>query len=460
MSIPEKKETSSRILVVNLKMGHLTPLRGMLGREDYSIVEATNLDDLWGDIKNKHYFDLIITTIDIPGYSTDSYIELLKRHYPNKPVIIATEKKKMEAFKECAQVGGDDYVTLPLDSKNVITVVNRVIELGRQNTLFDSSSMSSQCCDLFAGYELKETLGKGAMGAVYLAQKVERGVTSQYALKVLHPVTSQDENQIREVLERFLREAETASQLRHPNILKIIDYGLAEDELQPYIVMELVKGQSLRNYVNGEMNANFLQKIKMMCQVAEALYVIHSHNLFHRDVKPENIMVDGDLNVKVTDFGFVRLPNSELTQTLKVVGTPFYMAPEAYTSSKVDERADIFSFGVVAYELLLDRKPFMANSFPQLRKAIQTEMPLGPKKIDPSFPIEVQNMLALTLKKDPKDRYPSAAEIAVDLNNYLKEISKPPETTILDLSDGHLIKSAMDMKAEVDKEYRNSTDWS
>ena len=326
--------------------------------------------------------------------------------------------------------------------------------------MFDSGSMSSEYSDLFAGYELKEVLGKGAMGAVYLAHKIERGVTKEYALKVLHPVTNQNESQIREVLERFLREAETASTLTHPNILQILDYGLAEDQLQPYIVMELVKGQSLRDYMTGEININFLQKLKLIRQVAEALYVIHSHKIYHRDVKPENIMIGTELNVKVTDFGFVRLPNSELTQTLKVVGTPFYMAPEAYTSSRVDERADIFSLGVVAYELLLDRKPFMANSFPHLRKAIQTERPLGPKKIDPSFPIELQDMLACALKKDPQARYGSAREIVLQLDDYLLRISKPPETTIVNISDDDLIKSAVDMRVEVDRLYRKSEDWS
>ena len=451
---------SARIFVVDSNIDHQNHLSGILRHESHVVVEAPSVENIWNDSQDKHCFDLIITSIDIPGYSAADYVQRLKRIYPNTPVVVVTEKKKMEAFKQCAEVGGDDYMTLPFESKNVINVVNRVIELSRQNAMFDSGSMNSQYSDLFAGYELKEILGKGAMGAVYLAQKVERGVINEYALKVLHPVTNQNESQVREVLERFLREAETASKLTHPNILKIIDYGLAEDQLQPYIVMELVKGRSLRDYINGNITINFLEKIRIIRQVAEALYVIHSHKIYHRDVKPENIMIDVDLNVKVTDFGFVRLPNSELTQTLKVVGTPFYMAPEAYTSSRVDERADIFSLGVVAYELLLDQKPFMANSFPHLRKAIQGEKPLGPRKIDPSFPIELQDMLAGALKKDPDTRYRSAKEIVTELDEYLQRISKPPETTIVNISDDDLIKSAIDMRAEIAKLYRKSEDWS
>ena len=451
---------SAQILVVEFNIDHRTHLSEILSHDGHVLIEATNLDDIWNDLKDQYCFDLIITSINIPGYTAADHVERLKRNFPKTPVIVVTEKKKMEAFKECAEVGGDDYMTLPLESKNVKNVVNRVLELNRQNAMFDSGSMSSQYSDLFAGYELKEILGKGAMGAVYLAQKLERGVTNEYALKVLHPVTNQNESQIRELLERFLREAETASKLTHPNILKIIDYGLAEDQLQPYIVMELVKGHSLRDYITGDININFLEKVRIIRHVAEALYVIHSHNIYHRDVKPENIMIGTDLSVKVTDFGFVRLPNSELTQTLKVVGTPFYMAPEAYTSSKVDERADIFSLGVVAYELLLDRKPFMANSFPHLRKAIQTERPLGPRKIDPSFPLELQRMLAGALKKDPDARYRSAGKIATELDEYLTSIAKPPETTIVNISEDDLIKSAVDMRAEISRLYRKSEDWS
>ena len=460
MNFPEKKEQRSRILIIEFDDEIRKRLKEILSDEEHTVIERSDLDNFWTGMTEKPSADLIVTTLDLPNYAADDYVKRLKRKYPNISVIIITEKKKMEAFKECVHVGGDDYITLPLDAKNVINVVDRVIELSRQNAMFESNSMSSEESDFFAGYELKEILGKGAMGAVYLAEKTERGVTDQYAIKVLHPVTNQNESQVREVLERFLREAETASRLRHPNILRIIGYGLAEDQLQPYIVMELVKGDSLRNYINGEININFLEKIEIIRQVAEALYVIHSHDLYHRDVKPENIMVDKELNVKVTDFGFVRLPNSELTQTLKVVGTPFYMAPEAYSSSKVDERADIFSFGVVAYELLLDRKPFMANSFPHLRKAIRSERPLGPRKIDPSFPPELEKILAKTLKKDSKDRYRSASEIVVELDEFLKVISKPPETSIVSLTDTSLIKSAIDMQAEVSEKYRDSEDWS
>jgi len=249
--------------------------------------------------------------------------------------------------------------------------------------------------------------------------------------------------------------------LKHPNIVEIFECGLSEEEEpQPYIVMELIEGDSLRKYINGTYVINLLDKVKIVRQVAEALHTIHSGNIFHRDVKPENIMVGDDLNVKVTDFGFARLPNSELTQTLKVVGTPFYMAPESYASSKVDAKADIFSMGVVAYELFLGQKPFTANSFSELRTLIQTARPIGPKKIDPSFPTELQTFMAKSLKKNQNSRYNSVVEVISELDEYLAKISRPPETTIIDISKENVIRSAIEMETEIHEGYRFNQDWS
>ena len=122
---------SAQILVVDLNIGHRTQLSEVLNSEGHSVVEALSFDDIWKDLKDQHSFDLIITSIDVPGYTVADYVDRLKRNYPKTPVVIVTEKKKMAAFKECAEVGGDDYMTLPLDSKNVINVVSRVIELNR-----------------------------------------------------------------------------------------------------------------------------------------------------------------------------------------------------------------------------------------------------------------------------------------------------------------------------------------
>jgi serine/threonine-protein kinase len=162
-----------------------------------------------------------------------------------------------------------------------------------------------------------------------------------------------------------------------------------------------------------------VQKALILRQIADALSAIHERKICHRDIKPANIMVDQALTVKLTDFGIAHLPDSDLTMTANILGTPTYMSPEAFISAKVDERSDIFSLGTVAYEFLLGRKPFQSDNIRALARVIQFSKPQAPCKINPNFPRKLQQILAKMLKKDPANRYRSATEVVTEIDEYL-----------------------------------------
>ena len=149
-------------------------------------------------------------------------------------------------------------------------------------------------------------------------------------------------------LKRFMNEAKAVSAVMHPNIVSIVEYGVCESEKIPFIAMEYARGKSLKEYIIDEDEFTTVQKALILRQIADALSAIHERKICHRDIKPANIMVDQALTVKLTDFGIAHLPDSDLTMTANIIGTPTYMSPEAFISAKVDERSDIFSLGIVA----------------------------------------------------------------------------------------------------------------
>ncbi len=379
-------------------------------------------------LERENYQLLLLSIEKSDQSSCIEFIQRLKKRSPPLQVIIITSKKRFDAFIECSEIGGDDYLTYPLEFTNVVNIVNRTVELRKKEEQAIPPEKCNPNARYIAQYEVKGVLGSGSMGIVYLAHKVIDGVPKNYALKILSKPESFNEESVRELLERFLREAEAAAGLRHPKIVGIVDYGISEDDHTPYIVMDLVRGRSLRYYINNPIQLGYTEKVRIIREVAHGLTVIHLHGICHRDIKPENIMLDENLNVKITDFGIARMPNSDLTQTMKVLGTPAYMAPEAFSSSKIEATADIFSLGVVAYELFLGMRPFQGDSIDALRNAIRKERPLHPHKIDIDFPDNLIHLLVKMLRKKPAERYQSAGDIVVELDDYWQLRTNPGRT--------------------------------
>jgi CHASE2 domain-containing sensor protein/tRNA A-37 threonylcarbamoyl transferase component Bud32 len=256
-------------------------------------------------------------------------------------------------------------------------------------------------------YEVERHLGRGGMGDVYLVR--DTVINRRAALKTIRVDADLDPKQVIEIRQRFYREGRIAGQLTHPNIVTVFDVG--EDLGMSYIVMEYVDGQTLTQWMKTQ-RFSVAQIKHVVHGAAMALEYAHENGVFHRDVKPDNIMVGKTGIVKVMDFGIARVVESNLTKTGSVMGTPAYMSPEQANGQKVDARSDIFSLGVILYELLTSRKPFRGDTFPSLMFAILKEEPPLPSLTDPNISPAWDAIVMKALAKDRDERYLSAKDFA------------------------------------------------
>jgi serine/threonine-protein kinase len=245
------------------------------------------------------------------------------------------------------------------------------------------------------------------MGTVYKAfdPLIQRTV----AVKVVAAQLDEDA----EIRERFFAEARAAGRLSHRNIITIYDLG--EEMGQPYFAMEFLEGKSLDARMRSAEGMSFERKLELMIQICEGLAYAHERGVIHRDIKPANILVTDSGQAKILDFGLARLPSSELTRTRATLGTISYMSPEQVRGERVDHRADIFSTGVVFYELLTGRKAFDAESFATTLHKILQETPKPPEQIDPTIPREASEIVERALAKPRDERYQHVGEMLLDL---------------------------------------------
>jgi serine/threonine protein kinase len=256
-------------------------------------------------------------------------------------------------------------------------------------------------------YQILEKLGQGGMGVVYRAfdTLLERVV----ALKVIStPI--EDKPAVRE---RFIREARAAGQLSHPNIITIHDLG--EHDGQPYLAMELLEGEDLLSRMARPERMSLRRKVELASDICNGLDFAHSRGLIHRDIKPANIFITTGGTLKILDFGLARLMTSELTGSNMMMGTLNYMAPEQIRGERIDHRVDIFSVGVVMYELLSGRKAFAGDSFASTLFKILNEVPDPLLGIDPTLPPELVAVVERALSKPRDERYQNTGEMLRDL---------------------------------------------
>ncbi|HYS78742.1 MAG TPA: serine/threonine-protein kinase, partial [Candidatus Dormibacteraeota bacterium] len=271
-------------------------------------------------------------------------------------------------------------------------------------------------------FEILREIGKGAMGQVFLANdpKIERKVAIKTI--VLPPGTSEDE--ARETSQRFLREAQAAGRLLHPNIVTIFDVG--EEGGVSFIAMEFIEGETLERYTRPDSVLPLRRVQDLIAQAADALDYAHQNHIVHRDIKPANLMVLKGGVLKVTDFGLAKSPSANLTQAGVLLGTPSYMSPEQIEGRELDGRSDLFSLGVVLYELLTGVRPFEGESISTIIYRVLYEDPRPPAAHNAALPPEVNAILEKALAKDKERRYATGGEMAADLANAFAGL--PPET--------------------------------
>jgi serine/threonine protein kinase len=264
-------------------------------------------------------------------------------------------------------------------------------------------------------YEVVRELGKGAMGIVYLAKDPLIG--RLVALKTIRPAAHVDDDETKEFQQRFLREAQAAGILNHPNIVTVHDIGQDDTSGVMFIAMEYVEGQNMKEVLSQGRPLTFEQIGEIVAQVGEALDFAHSKGIVHRDVKPANVILLEGMRAKITDFGIAKIASSvsNLTSTGQFLGTPNYMAPEQIKGAPVDGRTDIFSLGICLYECLTRRKPFGGDSLTAISYKIVHE-PFPPLlEINPQIPDMYEDVVGRCLQKDPAKRYQRARDLALAL---------------------------------------------
>ena len=279
-------------------------------------------------------------------------------------------------------------------------------------------------------YEIQGILGRGGMGVVY--KGYDRAIARGVAIKAISK-GSLDEHALKHVVARFRHEAQAVGRLVHPRIVQIYDYG--EDDDVAYIVMELVNGKPLSDHILRENGYEISEVGEIIAQLLDGVGHAHAARVVHRDIKPANILVNSDGRIKLSDFGIARIESSNLTQIGDMLGTPHYMAPEQFLGAEIGLEADIYSVGVIAYELLTGRKPFTGNTAEVMQAALNEE-PALPSTLHAAISPQLDQVLLKAMAKKASNRYRSAGEFAAAFSAVIEASREPavaglPDATAL-----------------------------
>lgn len=358
---------------------------------------------------------IFVTTLVLGWIVLPRILDLFKDKM-NRDVPKMTEQKDYQTLKE--RLENLEGLICRLDSE-INYQLEQSLSSGKLSTS-QSPAAASQMPTTFMNiaaalegrYQILKELGRGGMGIVFQAQ--DKQLNEQVAIKILSPLLSHDA----EAIARMKREVSSARRITHPNVIRIHD--IAEANGLHYVSMEFFHGTNLRDHVKQSGALSQMQAYNIASQLCDGLEAAHRQGVIHRDLKSQNVIIDHANHVKIIDFGLARTAQAEgMTATGLIMGTPEYMAPEQVAGKKVDERADIYSLGIILYELFTGRVPFTGDSaiavgFKQLR-----EKPSPPREKNPQLSPELEALILKTLEKDPALRFRSVTELKSALENAI-----------------------------------------
>lgn len=397
------------ILIVDDNPYNLEVLSRRLERKGFSTICVDNGERAI-ELVDSQNFDLLLLDIMMPGLQGTEVLSQIRKKYTKSelPIIMVTSKGESEDVVGSLNLGANDYIVKPVDFPVALARIQAAVQQRREIDGIQAASAKSGSFEeggRFGQYQIKEKIGQGGMGAVY--KVYDASLDRHVALKVVLPSHELSPSQ----KERFIREAKAIAKIKHPNIVSVYEIG---EKPQSYFTMDLVVGQNLSEMIKSE-RIEISRACNLTAQLASALDAAHNKGIVHRDLKPSNIMIDGDGQALLMDFGLAKLEAEEeqLTRTGDILGTPEYMSPEQIDPNfgEIDGRSDLYSLGVILYEMLTGLPPFSGTPIRVLwQKLNQRAQPPGELNSDVTKDLEAICLKAM--EKNKSDRYQSGAELA------------------------------------------------
>lgn len=388
-------------------------------------------------------FQLVLLDILMPGLSGIEVLQAVRIKYSltELPIIMATAVDDTEEVVKALDLGANDYVIKPFDFPIVLARIKTHLKMGRatpRTALFNTVSVDTAAPQLLVGeiidkkYKLESVIGIGGFGAVFQAEHLSLHQT--VAVKILQTsllTTSQD-------IMRFRREAVAACRVKHKNAVRVMDID-STSWGSPYLVMEMLHGDTLAELLRLTGSLSTKRSLELLIPVADLLTEVHAEGIVHRDLKPSNIFLhreNGEEIVKVVDFGLAKaidksLDSAKLTGTGELLGTPAYMAPERLRNKSYDGKADMYSVGIMLYEMISGEVPFISREGDKMAVAMMqiSEDPIPLRALRPDTPLEMEDIVSRLLQKNPEHR-PSAEETLEALQQLLSIVDEMSERDI------------------------------
>lgn len=411
-------------------LGHI------LRKEGYEVDLAEDGRDALQRIEGRDY-EVLLTDLQMPEVGGRELLKHLKDKDKDTDVLVISAVGSISIAVETVKQGAFDFIEKPFNLEIVRQKLKEVFALRaeRKAALKDASTLDQHrgraskapprdVLNRVGRYVLETQIGAGGMGQVYTA--IDPVIGRRVAVKVLKP--EDDATRRQELYARFQRESWAGGKLTHPNIVTVYDFGEDPSTKSFYLVMEHFGGGSLRERLKGATKLDPGQALHITYQIADGLAHAHRHGVVHRDVKPENILLDWEDRVKLVDFGIARTPVSDLTLEGRLLGSPRYLSPEGASGAPVDFRSDQFSLGTVLIEMLTGTQVFDGETIYEVLAQVR-EQPTPPlKKLGARVSRDLQNLVLRLHQKDPKDRFADEVEMMEWIRDLARghSVSVPP----------------------------------